>query len=71
MKPDWKDIPEWVNWIWIGQSGKWFGGYKKPTWRTVYGYWDHPDNARWECISSFRLNEWNRGVCKASLERRP
>lgn len=24
MKPDWKDAPEWANWLAMDSSGKWY-----------------------------------------------
>lgn len=30
MKPDWKDAPEWANWLAMDTSGKWFWHENKP-----------------------------------------
>lgn len=71
MKPDWKDMPDWVNWIWIGQTGKWFGTFKKPKWVWILGYWKPDSQSKWGCISLDGPSEWSRGMRKGSLEKRP
>lgn len=30
MKPDWKDAPEWANWLAMDMSGRWFWWEFKP-----------------------------------------
>ena len=30
MKPDWKDAPEWANWLARDMSGRWFWWERKP-----------------------------------------
>lgn len=30
MKPDWKDAPEWANWVAMDSNGLWFWYEKEP-----------------------------------------
>lgn len=32
MKPDWKDAPEWANWLAMDDSGAWYWHEEKPEW---------------------------------------
>jgi hypothetical protein len=32
MKPDWKDAPEWAQWVAMDGDGKWFWHADKPVW---------------------------------------
>ena len=33
MKPDWKDAPEWANWLAMDDFGAWCWHEEKPWWR--------------------------------------
>lgn len=38
MKPDWKDAPDWANWLAQDQCGAWFWYAKKPRYEgSVWG----------------------------------
>ena len=70
-KPSWDELPEWVNWIWIGSSGAWVAGYIKPRWDILIGCYVARDNSRWDVFGDTGLPEWSRSIRKNSLERRP
>lgn len=64
-KPDWKDAPEWANYLAMDENGQWFWFENKPAdqddyWEAIYGgAWE-------EAIPDSRPSEW-----KQTLERRP
>ena len=33
MKPDWKDAPDWANWLAMDDYGTWYWHEEKPFWR--------------------------------------
>ncbi len=39
MKPDWKDAPEWANWLAMDGDGVWFWYELEPVWSPSYGVW--------------------------------
>lgn len=38
MKPDWKEAPEWANWLAQDSDGKWWHEYE-PDYNRSTGYW--------------------------------
>jgi len=55
MKPDWKDAPEWANYLAMDQDGSWTWFQNRPHERNGY-WWDHygeqeeaakPKNVKW------------------------
>jgi hypothetical protein len=39
MKPDWKDAPEWANWLAMDGDGYWYWYQGEPTWSEKDGGW--------------------------------
>lgn len=39
MKPDWKDAPEWANWLAMDDDGEWWWFELKPTYKKRYSVW--------------------------------
>lgn len=39
MKPDWKDAPEWANWLAMDKNGEWFWYEDQPEWWATVGVW--------------------------------
>lgn len=61
MKPDWKDAPEWANYLAMDGDGQWFWYENRP--ETGRNYWSHGGTHR----PAITLNRnW-----KDSLEKRP
>jgi hypothetical protein len=61
MKPDWKDAPEWANWLAMDEDGEWFWRESKPTVATDCFY----PGARWDLACAYSK------YCAAYLEPRP
>lgn len=64
MKPNWKDAPEWANWLAMDDDGEWWWFELEP----------HIKNGRWWAALSGKdercaLN--NNAKWKDSLEKRP
>lgn len=59
MKPDWKDAPEWANWLAMDANGKWVWHASKP--EKSYGGWSATG---WYEVAKVK-NYYN------SLEQRP
>lgn len=47
MKPDWKDAPEWANFLAMDADGVWAWFEKKPVWNRVAHMWSC-DCGKWE-----------------------
>ena len=68
MKPDWKDAPEWAQWLAMDEDGEWYW-YENPPIETS-GCWmagkadEVPGVGRWALAALG--NGW-----RESLERRP
>lgn len=64
MKPDWKDAPEWANWLACDDYNRgWYWYEKKPVQKSFY--WNvENQNDRFEKVK--RTDKW-----KESLEQRP
>lgn len=60
MKPDWKDAPEWAQWLAMDDDGSWYWHETKPY--IELGYW-YSDEAMAEIVSPINWTE--------SLEGRP
>lgn len=39
MKPDWKDAPEWAEWLAMDQGGSWYWHAGQPFWDSTDGCW--------------------------------
>lgn len=63
MKPDWKDAPDWANWLSMDSDGAWWWHENEPH-INEYGFWDVEDDAG-EKTSAYPYN-W-----KKTLEARP
>lgn len=61
-RPDWKDAPEWANWVAQDGDGEWWWFQNKPT---LY----HNDVWRADGGKSFRATPFPKAT--ASLEPRP
>ena len=66
MKPDWKDAPEWAEWIAQDYPGIWSFHQNEP--KPTRGIWDSTANVLTVAMKGERVNneEW-----KSTLERRP
>lgn len=62
MKPDWKDAPEWANWLAIDEDYSWCWYEEKPMISESNDHWIRSDGD-WEFCN---CNSW-----KDSLEQRP
>lgn len=60
MKPDWKDAPEWAQWLAMDSSGLWYWHESEPEWH--FETWIS-DDATVEAGENVRPAD--------SLERRP
>lgn len=63
MKPDWKDAPEWAQWVAHDANGDWWWFEVEPTAGHVIF---HVPKGRYEYVKPNEANEW-----KASKESRP
>lgn len=71
MKPDWKDAPEWANWLAMDDDDCWFWYENKP-----YLIKDAADGFKWMPNAPNQVEIAGRGitsdvVAKSSLEQRP
>lgn len=39
MKPDWKDAPEWANWLAMDDGGEWWWYELKPAYKKQFSFW--------------------------------
>lgn len=62
MKPDWKDAPEWAQFLAQEDNGKWYWYEKKPA--QSYGYWIVESGRIQDALKG--LKNWNE-----TLEPRP
>lgn len=49
MKPDWKDAPEWANWLAMDSDGGWWWHEKKPESNSFVFY----SRARYELAETY------------------
>lgn len=65
-KPDWKDAPEWAQWLAMDEDGSWYWYAGKPF--TILAYWEcHSDcNAEWAGSTPDYPVPW-----QGTLESRP
>ena len=63
MKPDWKNAPNWANWLAMDSTGEWWWFAKKPE-MTKGKYWDEFEGMISRAIDP--MASW-----KESLEARP
>jgi len=67
MKPDWKDAPEWANYLCQEKDGEWVWFAKHPTPSDRWNYWEagatRSEYARPQAVEN---DDW-----KNTLERRP
>lgn len=61
MKPDWKDAPEWANYLARDGDGTWCWYEKRPTLDFIHNMWQ----PHWEEVFH-EINPW-----EDSLEQRP
>ena len=59
MKPEWKDAPEWANWLAMDQDGSWQWWDKQPDWASWY--WD----GGWD----FKRKSFNKGIVHKTEDR--
>ena len=67
-KPNWKDAPEWANYLAMDSDGSWY-------WFELEPWYDEP-NGIWYCANkhysiSNRSEEAARPISSISLEKRP
>lgn len=69
MKPDWKDAPEWANWLAMDGNGTWVWFAAKPQWSEWEDEWifheDETDERYEEVSDADRLDP------RESLNSRP
>lgn len=65
MKPDWKDAPEWANWIAADVDGEWYWYESRPSLSNTSGWW------RCEYGDSEFAGEFPCPNYRKSLEKRP
>lgn len=71
-KYDWDQVPSWANYVWVGMTGRYFCGYKKPKWSWISGTYVINESTKVECILDMHgPMEWSRKFRKSSLESRP
>jgi len=63
MKPDWKDAPEWSNWVAMDADGTWYWFETKPRICSDEGLWE-PNIG--ELVKCFNIKAWTE-----TLEQRP
>ncbi len=61
MKPDWKDAPEWAQWLAVDPDGSWFWFEKEPEWDCC---WENQEGG----LMLFAGSQYSSFE---SLERRP
>jgi hypothetical protein len=61
-KPDWKDAPEWANWLAQDSNGSWYWYQIKPVKRGSF---------TWDALGRFALAESSSSDWGSSLARRP
>lgn len=44
MKPDWKDAPEWANYLAMDGNGRWWWYLEQPIWHEGRGRWIYGEN---------------------------
>lgn len=62
MKPDWKDAPEWANWLAMDGDGAWFWYESEPA-ENQCGFWN-TKNGMFERVEN--IKGWDK-----SKEKRP
>jgi len=65
MKPDWKDAPEWAEWLALDGRGEWCWHEKAPSISTFRQVWFN-DGEKEFAATDLSEQDW-----KESLERRP
>ena len=65
MKPDWKDAPEWANWVAMDFDGTWYWYEKQPYKCTCFDGWNYEYESRWEHVVN-KDTSWDK-----SLQQRP
>lgn len=63
-KPDWKDAPDWANYLSREPGGEWYWSETKPKVHCD-GFWE-TEIGRWECANPDWENDWYE-----TLEERP
>lgn len=61
-KPDWKDAPEWAQWVARDESGRWYWYQDEPV-KELYFWVEGPNGGK---VQAIKEDDWTR-----SLERRP
>lgn len=70
MKPDWKDAPEWANWLAMNDDGEWYWFEEKPTFD--FGEWLAFDDGVWmENDGRVSRATFRNGDAQYTLESRP
>lgn len=65
MKPDWKDAPEWAQWVAMDADGDWWWYENKPEFDGESDRWVLPENDFGRSI------QCEKKESEDSLERRP
>lgn len=63
MKPDWKDAPEWANWLAMDPDGGWCWFEKEP--------WYSHSNSCWFHVIPSKYQEAQEADREKHLEQRP
>lgn len=65
MKPDWKDAPDWANWLAQDEDGSWWWFWDKPYLHPSYPGWSY-DEGNFKRAGHSAVGDWTN-----SLEARP
>jgi hypothetical protein len=58
VKPDWKDAPEWANWLAMDEDGSWYWYESEPEANTYLQAWlDKPDTKLLQAGDVYRWTE--------------
>lgn len=63
MKPDWKNAPEWANWLAEDANGFWYWYADQP--------WIEGIDSVWSCGGAYKRASMPDGSWRDSLEPRP
>jgi len=61
MKPDWKDAPEWAQWLAMDGDGTWCWHEQQPTPNRIAFYWEAPRGAG-KAWAGEEHNDWESRI---------
>ena len=66
MKPDWKDAPEWANYLAQNKDGEWTWFSHKPKPEARWERWNYSQKGARHTQAPLKVKNW-----KETLEKRP